>query len=81
MRTEGRKEADVVADLGPAYDGFVRSVGLAVSLAKDGLGAADVKRLAVATMAPENKSMRDSNIREITPGDAERIAQVVLTAA
>jgi alcohol dehydrogenase class IV len=79
--SEGRKEREVVADLGPAYDAFVRSVGLAVSLAKDGLGASDVKRLAVATMAPENKSMRDSNIREITPADAERIAEVVLTAA
>ncbi len=81
VRTEGRREQDVVADLGPAYDAFVRSVGLAVSLAKDGLGAGDVKRLALATMAPENKSMRDSNIREITPADAERIARVVLTAA
>jgi alcohol dehydrogenase class IV len=81
VRTEGRKERDVVADLGPAYDAFVRSVGLAVSLAKDGLGAGDMKRLAAATMAPENKSMRDSNIREIKPEDAERIAQVVLTAA
>jgi alcohol dehydrogenase len=79
--TEGRKEADVVAELGPAYDRFVRSVGLAVSLGKDGLGAGDVERLATATMAPENKSMRDSNIREIKPEDAKRIAEVVLTAA
>ena len=78
---EGRKEQDVVADLGPAYDRFVRSVGLAVSLAKDGLGASDTKRLAEATMAPENKAMRDSNIREIRPEDAARIAAVVLTAA
>jgi alcohol dehydrogenase class IV len=79
--TEGRREADIVADLAPAYDAFVRAVGLAVSLGKDGLGAADVKRLAEATMAPENKSMRDSNIREIRVEDAERIARVVLTAA
>ena len=79
--TEGRSEKDVVADLGPAYDRFVRAVGLAVSLGKDGLGAGDVQRLATATMAPENKSMRDSNIREIKPEDAARIAQVVLTAA
>jgi alcohol dehydrogenase class IV len=79
--TEGRKEQAIVADLGPAYDAFVRSVGLAVSLTGDGLGAADVKRLAQATMAPENKSMRDSNIREIREEDAERIAAIVLTAA
>jgi alcohol dehydrogenase class IV len=79
--SEGRKPEDVVADLAPAYDRFVRAVGLQVSLGKDGLGAGDVKRLAAATMAPENKSMRDSNIREIKPDDAERIAHVVLTAA
>ena len=79
--TEGRKEADVVAELGPAYDRFVRSVGLAVSLGKDGLCGGDADRLATATMAPENKSMRDSNIREIKIEDARRIAEVVLTAA
>jgi len=79
--TEGRKEADIVADLGPAYDRFVRSVGLAVSLGKDGLCGGDADRLATATMAPENKSMRDSNIREIKIEDARRIAEVVLTAA
>lgn len=79
--TEGRKEQDVVADLAPAFDRFLRSVGLAVSLAKDGLDAGDVKRLAATTMAPENKSMRDSNIRDITAEDAERIAHAVLTAA
>lgn len=78
---EGRTEADVAADLAPAFDRFVRAVGLAVSLAKDGLGGADAERLAAATMAPENKSMRDSNIREITPADARRIAEIVLTAA
>jgi alcohol dehydrogenase class IV len=79
--TEGRGEADIVADLAPAFDRFVRSVGLPVSLAKDGLGAGDVSRLAAATMAPENKSMRDSNIREIKPADAARLAEAVLTAA
>jgi alcohol dehydrogenase class IV len=79
--SEGRAEAAVVADLAPRFDSFVRSVGLAVSLAKDGLSTADTQRLAAATMAPENKAMRDSNIREIKPGDAERIAGIVLSAA
>jgi alcohol dehydrogenase class IV len=79
--TEGRGDAAIVADLAPAYDAFVRSVGLTVSLAGDGLGAADTARLAAAAMAPENKSMRDSNIREIRYEDAERIGRIVLTAA
>jgi hypothetical protein len=32
-------------------------------------------------MAPENKSMRDSNIREIGRADALRLAEAVLGAA
>jgi alcohol dehydrogenase class IV len=79
--TEGRSAEAVIANLQPAYDRFLRSVGLAISLAKDGLTAADATRLAEATMAPENKSMRDSNIREIKPADALRLAEVVLSAA
>jgi hypothetical protein len=71
----------VVADLQPAYDHFLRSVGLAISLSKDGLSVADASRLADITMAPENKSMRDSNIREIARADALRLAEAVLSAA
>jgi alcohol dehydrogenase class IV len=78
---EGRSEAAVIADLPPAFDRFLREVGLPISLAKDGLGAADAPRLAAATMAPENKAMRDSNIREIAPADALRLAEAVLSAA
>jgi alcohol dehydrogenase class IV len=61
---EGRSEAAVIADLPPAFDRFLREVGLAA-----------------ATMAPENKAMRDSNIREIAPADALRLAEAVLSAA
>ncbi len=78
---DGRSVEEVAADLAPAYDRFIRSVGLPVSLAKDGLGPADSRRLALQTMAPENKAMRDSNIREIREADAERIASEVLSAA
>ena len=79
--TDGRSEAAIIADLQPAYDHFLRSVGLAISLSKDGLSAADAPRLADITMAPENKSMRDSNIREIGRADALRLAEAVLSAA
>jgi len=78
---EGRSEAAIVADLGEAFDRFVRSTGLAISLAKDGLGKADTKRLADTMMQPENKPMRDSNCREITPADALALSEAVLTAA
>ncbi len=79
--SEGRAAKDVARDLAPAFDQFLRDVRLKISLAEDGLGAADSERLATTTMAPENKAMRDSNIREITLDDARRFAKVILTAA
>lgn len=79
--SEGRKDADILKELGPRFDSFIRSVGLAVSLAKDGLAPKDSERLAALTMAPENKSMRDSNCRQITAADALTLSQAVLSAA
>ena len=71
----------VAADLAPAFDRFLRHVGLPISLAKDGLSIMDCDRLAATTMAPENKAMRDSNIREITAADARHFAEMILSAA
>lgn len=76
----GRSAEAVAGDLAPAFDAFLRRVGLPISLKGDGLTEADAPRLASVTMAPENKAMRDANIREIRPDDAERIAAKVLTA-
>ncbi len=77
----GRAAAEVARDLPAAYDAFLRRVGLPIALAPDGLSAGDAARLAEVTMAPENKAMRDANIREIQPDDARRIAAEVLSAA
>ena len=79
--SEGRPAKDVAKDLAPAFDQFLRDVRLKISLSDDGLSAADTERLATTTMAPENKAMRDSNIREITLDDARHFARVILTAA
>lgn len=79
--SEGRKSTDILKELAPRFDSFIRSVGLAVSLAKDGLAPKDSERLAALTMAPENKSMRDSNCRPITAADALTLSQAVLSAA
>jgi alcohol dehydrogenase class IV len=79
--SEGRPAKDVAKDLAPAFDAFLRDVRLKIALAEDGLGAADAERLAATTMAPENKAMRDSNIREVTLDDARHFARVILTAA
>ena len=79
--SEGRAAKDVAKDLAPAFDRFLRDVRLKISLNDEGLTAADAERLATTTMAPENKAMRDSNIREISPEDARHFAKVILTAA
>ena len=79
--TEGRKIAAIAADLAPAFDKFLRSVGLAISLERDGLGAKDVKRLVAVTLAEENKPMRDANCRAFAPAELERLANDLLTAA
>ncbi|MEZ5833679.1 MAG: iron-containing alcohol dehydrogenase [Dongiaceae bacterium] len=79
--SEGRAAKDVSKDLAPTFDRFLRDVGLKISLTDDGLGADDAEHLATTTMAPENKAMRDSNIREISIEDARHFAKVILTAA
>ena len=78
---DGRSDRDVAAALAPAYDRFLRSVGLPIALSSDGLGEKDAKRLAEVTMSVENEPMRKSNCREITAADAERFARELLTAA
>lgn len=79
--SEGRAAKDVAKDLAPAFDTFLRDVRLKISLEDDGLSAADMERLAITSMAPENKAMRDSNIREISLEDARHFAKLILTAA
>jgi alcohol dehydrogenase class IV len=78
---DGRSDRDLAAALAPAYDLFLRSVGLPIALSSDGLGEKDAKRLAEVTMSVENEPMRKSNCRDITPADAERFARELLTAA
>ena len=80
VASEGRKQAQILAELSPRFDAFVRSTGLAVSLTKDGLDRKDSERLAALMMAPENKAMRDSNCRPITAADALTLSQAVLSA-
>jgi alcohol dehydrogenase class IV len=78
---EGRPPAAVAADLAPAFDKFLRGVGLAISLERDGLGAKDAKRLVAVTLAEENKPMRDANCRAFDAAELERLAADLLTAA
>ncbi len=81
VRTAGRQVESVARDLPAAFDAFLREVGLPISLAPDGLSPADAARVAEVTMAPENKAMRDANIRDVLPDDARRLAEKLLGAA
>lgn len=81
ISTAGRRTSAVAAELGEAYDRFVRDVGLEISLKQDGLAAQDLDRLVETTLAPENKPMRDANCRTPTPADLRRICHDILTAA
>lgn len=62
------------------FESLLRTVGLPVSLAGDGLGEADVGRLVTVTMAPENRPMVDANA--VQPGDRDLVtlARAILTA-
>jgi alcohol dehydrogenase class IV len=77
----GRSDRELAAALAPAYDAFLRKVGLPIALSSDGLGEKDTQRLAEVTMSIENEPMRKANCRDVTPADAERFSREVLTAA
>lgn len=79
--SEKRPTKDTASDLAPAFDQFLREVGVRISLEQEGLSSSDTDRLTKTIMAPENRAMRDSNIREIAESDARHFARLILTAA
>jgi alcohol dehydrogenase class IV len=80
VQSQGRPVEAIAQDLAPALDSLMRRVGLTISLRGDGLTPADAERLVATTMAPENKAMRETNIREIDLNAAREIAARVLAA-
>ncbi len=73
-------DAALAAALPAAYDGFLRRVGLAISLAGDGLGPADRDRLARAALRPENAPMREANCRPLDTGAVDALFAALLEA-
>lgn len=60
------------------YRSLVRESGIQLSLAEDGLTAADAGALAAAMASPENAPMRDNNCRYASEADLDRLAKLVL---
>ena len=78
---DGLDDEGAAALAAPTFERILRAVGVEVSLAGDGLGEADVERLAALSLAEENQPMCRSNPREITPDVARALCRKLLTAA
>ena len=76
----GRSDEALAHALPVAYDGFLREVGLEVSLKDNGLGPADTDRLTQETLEPENQPMLKVNVRELSPKDVRDLCHAVLAA-
>ncbi len=78
----GRSDEALAHALPGAYDGFLREVGLEISLKKtNGLGPADLDRLLKETLEVENQPMLKVNVRELSEQDLRGLCQAVLAAA
>lgn len=64
-----------------AFEDFLRKVSLPLSLAGDGLGAADAERVAEEVMRPENAPMLNANCRAVAAADAVSLSRELLGAA
>jgi alcohol dehydrogenase class IV len=75
-----RDDAALSADLAPAFDAFLRQVGLEIELGGNGLLPEDAPRLAAEAMKPENQPMRLANCRAVSDQDLTRLAIDLLAA-
>lgn len=71
----------LAAAAGVRFEAILRAVGLPVSLAGDGLGEADARRLVTVALAPENRPMVESNAVAFSDEELLEIARRILTAA
>lgn len=76
----GRSDEAMAHALAVAYDGFLREVGLEISLKDDGLGPDDTERLTRETLEPENRPMLKVNVRELSDKDVQALCHAVLAA-
>jgi alcohol dehydrogenase class IV len=76
----GGSDSDLAAALPPAYDAFLRDVGLRIDVADSGLKPEDAERLAAEAMKPENAPMRKATLRPIEQPEMLGLARVLLAA-
>jgi alcohol dehydrogenase class IV len=75
---EGGDDRVLASRLPAAYDGLIRRVGVPISLADLRLSTRDAKRLAEATLWPENKPMVTRNAKELAAADLDALCRAVL---
>lgn len=79
--TEGLCEAEAASLAAPAYDAWLRDVGLRLSLDDHGLTSSDAERVAKLCFEPENKVMVESDSFEYSLESLTRASNRMLSAA
>ena len=77
----GKSEAEAAMLAAPAFEAWLREVGLKLSLDDHGLGEADAERLAALCFEPENKVMLESDSVDYTAENLKEAARRMLNAA
>jgi alcohol dehydrogenase class IV len=77
----GLPEAEAAALAAPAFDKWLRDVGLRIGLDDHGLSEADAERIAALCFEPENKMMLDTDSFAYTRDNLREAAARMLKAA
>jgi len=77
----GLNEAEAAAKAGPAFDGWLREVGLRLALDDHDLGTGDAERIAALCLEPENKVMVEGDSFDFTRDSLKYAAMRMLSAA
>jgi alcohol dehydrogenase class IV len=81
VNTEGLSDAEAASRAAPAYDTWLREVGLRLSLDDHGLSADDAERVAKLCFEPENKVMLESDSFEYSLESLTEASSRMLSAA
>jgi alcohol dehydrogenase class IV len=78
---DGRPAAETAALAAPAFDSWLRDLGLRIGLDDHGLSEADAERLTALCFEPENKVMLETDSVDYSPDNLREAAARMLKAA